>query len=54
MEETNADKEQTHCNDFDEKLVINLVPEYLFSSLKIALNFSKSISGTCLCLSLNQ
>lgn len=53
MAETNADKEQTPCNDFDEKLVINLVPEYLFS-LKIGLNFTKSISVTCLCLSFNQ
>lgn len=54
MAETNADKEQTPCNDFEEKLVINLVPEYLFSSLKIGLNFTKSISVTCLCLSLKH
>lgn len=52
MAETNVDNEQTPCNDFDEKLVINLVPEYLFSSLQFAIDFSKSILGTC--LSLNQ
>lgn len=51
MAETNVDKEQTPCNHCDEKLVINLVPGYLFSSIK-ALNFSKRILGTC--LSLNQ